>query len=64
VTLEIFDVQGKRVTTLLNAARHDAGFHTVLWDGTTAGHRAASGIYFVRLTTDARSWTRRVVVTR
>ncbi|MFH1845327.1 MAG: FlgD immunoglobulin-like domain containing protein [bacterium] len=49
VRLEIFDLTGQRVRTLLNETRAP-GFHEVLWDGQNdAGEQMASGIYFYRL---------------
>jgi hypothetical protein len=44
VKLELFDVAGRRVATLLSG-NHDAGIRSLVWD---AG-RAPSGIYFMRL---------------
>lgn len=49
VTLEIFDVLGRKVTTLVQAEQL-TGTHTVIWDGTMAsGTQAASGVYLYRL---------------
>ena len=49
VRLDVFDVRGRRVRTLVDA-RRDAGRHDVAWDGRDAGGRPApSGVYFVRL---------------
>ncbi len=49
VTLDVVDVQGRRVRTLLDATR-PAGTHRVTWDGLDDGGRAAaSGLYFVRV---------------
>jgi hypothetical protein len=49
VRLEIFDVRGRRVCTLINGVL-PTGKHVASWDGTDSfGKRAASGIYFVRL---------------
>jgi photosystem II stability/assembly factor-like uncharacterized protein len=44
VSLKIFDVMGREISTLLNA-RQDAGLHTIIW--TPAG--CASGVYYYRL---------------
>jgi len=49
VSLKIYDISGRLVTTLENS-RKAAGQHTILWSGQTEkGQRVASGIYFYRL---------------
>jgi choice-of-anchor B domain-containing protein len=49
VTLDVLDVSGRRVATLVDEVQ-PAGFHDAVWDGTTSqGQRAASGVYFYRL---------------
>jgi len=49
VTLTVYDVTGREVTTLAHGAV-SAGVHTVTWDGTNRfGSRVASGLYFYRL---------------
>jgi glucose/arabinose dehydrogenase len=54
VSLDIYDVTGRRVRTLFGAFR-EAGTHTVTWDGTTgAGRRLPSGVYFARLSVGER----------
>ncbi len=53
VTLEVFNVLGQRVTTLVDGPV-TAGEHQVIWDGTeTDGQSVASGIYFYRLTVES-----------
>jgi hypothetical protein len=47
VKLEIFNIRGQKVANLVDG-QLDAGYHTVIWDGTGV----ASGIYFYRITTD------------
>jgi flagellar hook assembly protein FlgD len=48
-TLEVFDVEGRRVTTLLDEII-DAGAHTATWNGRDANGRSQpSGVYFCRL---------------
>jgi hypothetical protein len=50
VTLDIFDVGGRRVTTLINRFVED-GRQSVTWYGMDQrGRRVASGVYFMRLT--------------
>ena len=49
VTLEVFDVMGRKVQTLLSG-RLDAGFHEAVWNGTNAsGAPVASGVYLYRI---------------
>jgi len=63
VTVEIFDVTGRRIVAPVARAHFEAGRHAVTWDGRDEGGRAvASGVYFVRLT--AGGDTRRAKVLR
>ncbi len=49
VTLEIFDINGQRVTTLVEEFRQ-AGAYEVQWRGENAkGHPVATGVYFYKL---------------
>ena len=51
VLLEVYNLLGQRVTTLVNGPM-DAGTHTVIWNGIDAdGRQVATGVYFYRLTT-------------
>ncbi len=66
VTLRVYDLSGRVVRTLVDRDTA-AGEHKVVWDGTTdSGHRAASGVYFVRMEaaghTDAFRATRKLVL--
>ncbi len=61
-TLEVFDVTGRRVRTLLDRVM-PAGRHEVRWDLEDAnGSRVASGTYFARLVTARTTEVQRVVV--
>ncbi len=60
VTLELFDVAGRRVETLAREARGDAVIRTAVWDA----RGAAPGVYFARLTAGGREAMRKVVVAR
>ena len=62
VRLEVFNVLGQRVATLVNEER-PAGFHAVAWDATNAaGHAVAAGVYMYRLTAGREQHTRRMVL--
>lgn len=51
VRLDVYDIQGQLVTSLINSEVMNAGNYSVTWDGRSAtGSRVASGIYFARLT--------------
>ncbi len=62
VTLEIYDVAGRLVTTLVNESA-DAGRHTATWNGRSAnGNPVGSGVYFYRLTVGKQSMTKKMVL--
>jgi len=61
VRLEIFDLAGRRVRSLASGVL-PAGEVTREWDGRDdRGHGVRSGVYFVRLTTPAHTFTTRLV---
>jgi hypothetical protein len=62
VRLEIYDVAGRRVTTLVDE-RLGAGEHRVEWNGMGAtGDRVASGVYFYKLTAGRENVSRKMVL--
>ena len=62
VRLDVFNVLGQRVATLVDGER-SAGFHTVVWDAMDgAGRAMAAGVYLYRLTTAEAQHTRRMVL--
>ena len=64
VKLSIFDIQGRRVATLIDGTL-DAGSHQALWSTTSADQPAAkAGLYFVRLDADGRRFTKRFATIR
>ncbi len=51
VTIDIYDILGKKVRTLVNSKRQ-SGSHKVIWDGKDVyGNTVASGLYFIRIQT-------------
>jgi hypothetical protein len=62
VQLEIYDVAGRRVKTLVDGGL-DAGPHVYDWDGRNQhGERVASGVYFYRLSTAERELSKKMVL--
>ena len=62
VALDVFDIQGRRVATILSGVRA-AGWQSVRWDGGTPdGVRVRAGVYFARLDSDRRWLVKRMVV--
>jgi subtilisin family serine protease len=62
VTLDVFDVSGRLVKRLVNGTQ-EAGFHSATWHGDdNSGRRAASGLYFYRLSAGDFSQTRKMVM--
>jgi len=64
VSVEVFDVRGRRVRTLIDEAL-PAGERNLAWDGRDdAARSAASGVYFVRLRAGGEEARARVVLLR
>jgi hypothetical protein len=64
VRLEVYDVLGRRVRTLVDRS-YDAGRHTVRWDGRNdTGQAVASGIYLGRLKVGDQRHVQRLVLVR
>jgi hypothetical protein len=62
VRIGVYDVQGRRVRTLLDEVR-EPGRHTVRWDRVDdAGRQVARGLYFLRLHSEGWSAQRKLVV--
>jgi hypothetical protein len=62
--LSIYSVDGRRVRTLARG-RRDAGAHHVIWRGEDDAGRAVSpGVYWARLKTPSRTFSRRLVFLR
>jgi hypothetical protein len=51
VSVRIYDVTGRLVRTLVDAAPHAAGYHEIVWDGRDNQRRdMGSGVYISRFT--------------
>jgi flagellar hook assembly protein FlgD len=64
VELQVFDIGGRVVRTLLRGPLA-AGAHVAEWNGRTdAGQEAPSGIYYYRINAGDNSATHKIVLTR
>jgi 5'-nucleotidase / UDP-sugar diphosphatase len=62
VTLEVFNIMGQRVRTLVNEPM-GAGAHQVVWNGCgDEGQQVASGVYFYRIQADQYASTKKMVL--
>jgi flagellar hook assembly protein FlgD len=62
--LELYDVTGRHVRTLLSAPL-GPGEHRVTWDGTDErGQRVASGAYFARLSAAGQNQTMKLMLVK
>jgi len=59
VKIEVYDVLGQKLTTLLNGSRN-AGIYQITWDGTNY----AGGVYFYKLTTDNFTDTKKMMLVK
>jgi hypothetical protein len=62
VLLEVFDILGRRVATLINNENYTVGHHTITWDATSqTGRTLSSGMYIYRLQAGSFVQTKRMM---
>lgn len=62
IRLEIYNLKGQLVQTLVEA-NQEAGAHSVIWNGTDANNRGvASGVYFYRLSSPSKTSSKRMLL--
>ena len=62
VSLDIYNVKGQKVKTLLNDHR-EAGTHNIVWNGTDDNNRSvSSGIYFYKMKNGKFSSTKKMIL--
>ncbi|WP_457566554.1 FlgD immunoglobulin-like domain containing protein, partial [Caldithrix abyssi] len=65
VTIEIFDIHGKKVRTLIRNRHLNAMSWSFTWDGlNNFGRQAVSGIYFIQIRTWEQVLTKRALLLR
>jgi hypothetical protein len=64
VTMQVYDVLGQRVKTLVDDTKQ-ASLHRMTWDGTNRyGNRVSSGLYFVRMEAGDFTASKKTVLVR
>jgi flagellar hook assembly protein FlgD len=62
VTIEVYNIKGQLVRTLVDETKH-TGNHTVLWNGLDKNNRpVSSGVYFFRMRSGRFSSTRKMIM--
>ncbi len=62
VKIQIFDLQGRLVKTLINKEQ-PAGHHSVIWDArNSAGHKVSTGLYFYRMQAGSFNQVKRMIL--
>ncbi len=62
VTIELFNVLGQKIKTILPTTQLPSGLHTYYWDGKNEnGKTVSTGIYLYRLLTNESSQTKKMV---
>jgi hypothetical protein len=62
IELEIFNVKGQKIKTLLNE-KLDKGIHNVIWNGKDDSKRSVgSGVYFYNISTPQKTFTKRMLL--
>ena len=63
VSLNILDIQGRLVSSLINGSNYPAGYYNITWDGTnTMGTQVPSGMYLYKLVSENKILTRKMVL--
>jgi len=64
-SLDIYNLKGQRVKSLLGKSELQAGTHHITWDGKDeTGKSLASGVYFYRLTTPSGTLTQKMLMVK
>ncbi|MBN2828779.1 MAG: T9SS type A sorting domain-containing protein [Candidatus Cloacimonetes bacterium] len=62
VKIEIYNIKGQRINTLVNEVRN-AGNHSIVWKGTDSDNRnVASGVYFYRMESQEYTNTKKMLL--
>ena len=63
ISLQIYNIQGRVVQSLINNSYTLAGYHQITWDGTNSmGIQVPSGMYFYKLESEYQTLTKKMVM--
>lgn len=63
VTLEVYDILGNRITTLIDSKQQNSGSHSVVWNGVnTNGVSVSSGVYIYKLRANEFAASRKMIL--
>ncbi|MBM4403153.1 MAG: T9SS type A sorting domain-containing protein [Candidatus Cloacimonetes bacterium] len=63
VSLEIYNVKGQRVRSLIHSSELDRGSHRIVWNGMDDHNRSVgSGVYFYRISTPTWTQTKKMLM--
>lgn len=63
VTLQVFNLLGELIATLVDEEQKEAGYHVAIWNGRNArGQSAGNGVYFVRLRAGEFMQVRKIIL--
>jgi len=63
VSLNIFDIQGRLVKSLLSSSYYPPGYHNIIWDGkNNMGTQVPSGMYLYKLISENNTIIRKMVL--
>jgi hypothetical protein len=63
VSLTIYDIAGKLITTLINEALQPAGYYDIQWNGEDrSGNQVSTGVYLCRLNAGTYNKTMKMVL--
>ncbi len=63
VNLNIFDIQGRLVKSLISNSYYPSGYHNITWNGkNNRGKQVPSGMYLYKLVNENQTITRKMVL--
>ena len=63
ISLNIYDIQGRIVNSLINNITYSSGYHYISWDGTNdLGTQVPSGVYFYKLIGENQTQIKKMIL--